>query len=389
MTVAPAVGLIGVQGYGAVHLRELERLSSTGRARLAACADVRDPAKEQAEALGRLGARFFSDWRQMLEPAPAGAGPLDIVVVASPPHMHLDMALAAVEAGAHVLLEKPPTVTRRDFDELVGAAARRDLRCQVGFQSTGSGALRRVRQIVANEELGSPFSLGATGSWQRDRGYWTRADWAGRAAIGRAVVRDGAISNPFAHASMNCLVAAGVTGGGAEVVRIEAERYRANPIEVEDTGCVRVSLGDGRVFVVAVTLCAQVVEAPALRVAGPLGRARWAYERDTVCVEAGEGSRDESFARRSLAEELVDLAAGRSAQLSCPLESCGAFVDLVEAVHAAPVREVPGRWVHRIGTDMAEHPVITGVEEAVLEAVSQGRLFSEMGVPWAVEARGA
>lgn len=386
-TITPAVGLIGVHGYGAVHLNELGRLSSTGRAKLVACADVRAPSAEQAEAIGSSGTRYFEDWRRMLERAPAGAGPLDVVVVASPPHMHQEMALAAMEAGAHVLLEKPPTVTRRDFDQLVGAGARAGLKCQVGFQSTASGALGRARQIVATEELGGPVGLGAVGTWQRDRGYWTRSEWAGRATIGGQIVRDGAISNPFAHASMNCLVAAGVADGTAEVVGIEVERYRANQIEVEDTASVRVSLGGGDAFVVAVTLCADVVGAPALRIMGPSGRASWPYERDTLSVEARGRSWSESFARRSLTEELVDLVGGRSTQLSCPLERCGAFVELVEAVHAAPVYEVPARWVRHVGSGLGQRPVITGVEEAVEEAVSKGRLFSELGVAWALGAR--
>lgn len=387
MSSPPAVCLIGAHGYGAVHLHEMERLASLGRARLVGCADIRAPAQPQADVLGRLGARCFEDWRQMLAKAPRGVGPVDVVVVASPPHMHAEMAEAALGTGAHVLLEKPPVVTRSDFDRLAGWLERTGLACQVGFQSTGSGALGRARQIVATKELGGPVVLGATGSWQRDRSYWSRAGWAGRATVGGYVVRDGALSNPFAHASMNCLVAAGVADGHGEVAGVEVERYRANGIEVEDTGCVRVSLLDGTGFVVAVTLCAEVAGAPALLISAPAGRASWPYERDTVSMEAAGRSWDETFARRSLAEELIDYVSGRSQHLSCPLERCRAFVELVEAVHRAPVYEVPAQWVRRVGTGEGEHPVITGVDGAVEEAVRDGRLFSELGAPWAVEAR--
>ncbi len=388
MSAAPAAGLIGIYGHGAVHLRELERLSVAGRARVVACADVRAPAGEQAEALGRLGCRYFADWREMLRPAPAGAGPLDMVVIASPPHLHTDMAVAAMEAGAHVLLEKPPVVTLGDFEQLLGAMARTGAACQVGFQSTGSGALGRVRQVLAKAELGDLVSFGVTGRWQRDRAYWTRAGWAGRAVLGGAQVRDGALSNPFAHASMNCLVAAGVAEPGSQLAGVEVERYRANPIEVEDTGCVRVSLASGRAFVVAVTLCAEVVERPVLRIRGAGGQAGWPYEGDTVSIESGQRSWTETFARRSLAAELFDLIDGRSSTLSCPLEHCATFVQLIEAVHAAPVCEVPGRWVGHAGAGVAERPVLAGIDAAVDAAVRQCRLFSELGVPWAVAAPG-
>jgi predicted dehydrogenase len=384
---APTVGLIGIYGHGAVHLRELERLSAAGRARVVACADVRAPAGEQAAVLGRLGCRYFGDWQEMLRAAPAVAGPLDMVVIASPPQLHTDMAVAAMQAGAHVLLEKPPVVTHRDFGQLLAAMASTGVACQVGFQSTGSGALGRVRQLLAKAELGGSCLFGVTGRWQRDRAYWTRAEWAGRAVLRGVQVRDGALSNPFAHASMNCLLAAGAVKPGSQLAGVEVERYRANAIEVEDTGCVRVSLVGGATFVVAVTLCAEVVQRPVLSVWGAEGQAGWPYEGDTVSIERGQRSWTESFARRSLAEELLDFIAGRSSRLSCPLEHCGTFVELLEAVHAAPVYGVPGRWVSRAGAGDAERPVLAGVDAAVDAAVREGRLFSELGVPWAVAAQ--
>lgn len=386
MSAAPAVGLIGIHGHGAVHLRELERLWSAGRANVVACADVRAPTGEQAQVISRLGCRYFEDWQDMLKPAPTGAGPMDMVVIASPPHLHMAMTVAAMEAGAHVLLEKPPVVTLADFEQLVGVMARTGAACQVGFQSTGSGALGRLRQVLAQAELGGSVTLGVTGRWQRDQAYWTRAQWAGRAALHGVQVRDGALSNPFAHASMNCLVAAGAAEPGSRLARVEVERYRANAIEVEDTGCARVSLVGGTTFVVAVTLCAEVVEGPMLHMRGAGGRVHWPYEGDALSFALGERSWTETFARHSLAEELLDVIVGRSSKLSCPLEDCGTFVELVEAVHAVPVHEVPGRWVERTGTGAGERPVLAGVDAAVEAAVSESCLFSELGVPWAVAA---
>lgn len=375
----PTVGLIGVQGYAPVHLRELDRLASLGKARLVACADVLPPANAEAAVISRLGADFFTDWRQMLERTTG----LDVVVVAAPPHLHSEMCLFAAELGVHVLVEKPPVVTVEDFQRLSTAIADSGVLCQVGFQSLGSGALDRLREVALGRGE-APSRLVGWGQWQRDRGYWSRSKWAGKEALGRRPVRDGVLSNPFAHAVMNCLVVMGADDGNG-VRCVEVERYRANPIEVEDTACTRVTLADGRVFSVAVTLCAERAEPPGLYLDAPSGEATWKYEADAVEFSTGARSWKETFRRRSLLEELLTVAGGRSGELrlSCPLERTRPFVEFVEAVHRAPVRDIAPehvRWEEGGGSDRA---ALVGIGPAIEQARLTGRLFSEIGAPWA------
>ena len=377
---APAVGLVGLHGYGASHLRELDRLAGLGQARLAACADVVAPGEEATAVLSRLGAEHFTDWRLML----GQRHDLDVLVVASPLHLHADMCRAAFERGLHVLVEKPPFVSLEDFDALSALASRKGALCQVGFQSTGSAALGRLHQVVAGSELAGPVEVVAAGQWRRPRSYWYRSRWAGREVLDGALVRDGAFSNPFAHAVMNCVLAAGA-GTGERVAAFAAERYRANPIEVEDTGCMRVELAGGRSFVVALTLCAEEVEPPALEVRGPGGQVVWPYETDALQFSVGGRSWQEHFERQSLLGQLVDLVAGRpGAGLSCPLERSRPFVEVVELLHSLPVREVPPEHVRWHGEGMEAYPVLAGVGGAVHGTSRTGRLFSQLDVPWAV-----
>ncbi|MFS2032363.1 Gfo/Idh/MocA family oxidoreductase, partial [Curtobacterium sp. CT11-45] len=72
-------------------------------------------------------------------------GPVDVVVVAAPIAAHLPLALAALESGADVLLEKPPVTTRADLATLLDAERRSGRVVQVGFQSLGSHALPALR----------------------------------------------------------------------------------------------------------------------------------------------------------------------------------------------------------------------------------------------------
>lgn len=378
--LAPLVGLVGVNGYGTVHLREIARLAGLGWARLVCCADVARPGDEQSGIISRLGAKYFPDWQEMLAAQPD----LDVLVIASPLHLHQEMALAAFESGAHVLLEKPPAVSSGSFSALVDAKARAGVLCQVGFQSAGSGALAKFGEIVLGDDVGHPKRVAATGSWQRDRRYWTRSEWAGKESLRGVTVGDGAISNPFAHAVMNCLVAVGA-GAGASLEAVVAERYRANPIEVEDTACMRVTVAGGASFVMAVTLCAEQTVPATLQVSGPRGTVAWAYEADTIGYDLDGRSWEENFVRRSLLEELLAAVDGRdgAAGLSCPLERTRPFVEVVEAVHSEPVRTVRPehvRWENDAGTARA---VIAGVGSAIQQAAATGQLFSEQGVAWA------
>lgn len=379
----PSVGLIGVRGYGATYVHELDRLAGLNRARFVACADMVAPAGAEAEVISRLGTHFFTDWRHML----FGPGAFDIVVIAAPIHLHAEMCLAAFASNANVLVEKPPVVSLEDFEGLVAGSERNGVLCQVGFQSCGSLGLRRLRGLVAKAELGEPVRLVATGQWQRDRAYWSRSEWAGKEALGGALVRDGAFSNPFAHAVMNCLWAVGA-GVGDAVRAVDIERYRANRIEVEDTGCMRVELVNGAEFVVAVTLCAEGTEAPALHVRGPRGTVAWKYEGDALSFVADGRCWEEYFDRRSLLEELLAVVAGHvgSGHLSCPLGRTRPFVEVVEAVHSTPLWDVPAEYIRWEGEGDGTRAIIVGVEAAIRRAHGTGELFSELGIPWAMRS---
>jgi len=367
------VVLVGGHGYGLVHLRELERLAAAGQARLVACADTRPAGGEAGVIAARLGAAWLDDYRQAIEHYRP-----QVVVVAAPPHLHASMGEFAMEAGCDLYLEKPPTATSADLARLLDTMARTGRFCQVGFQSLGSDALQHVARLAGRDAADPSATLGATGRWQRDRRYWTRGAWTGRASVNGSPAGDGALSNPFAHAVMNCIAV-----GGAPVGAVEVERYRANPIEVEDTACLRVKTASGASWVVAVTLCAERPEEPALHVRTGGRSLVWHYTQDVVdLVEGGERAR-QTFTRRSLLAELLDVVSGQEGSLSCPLAWSRPFVAIVEAVHAAPVRPIEERWIRVEGAGEDAHPIISEADAVIEEAVSTGRLFSELGVAWA------
>lgn len=109
----------------------------------------RDP-----EMLDRMGQHFgvaarFTDYRQLLD-----SGTTDAVVICSPHDLHYEHAAAALEAGQHVLLEKPITTTAADGHRLVALAKDRDLSLVVAQNPPYWSHCRHLRARIDQGSLG-------------------------------------------------------------------------------------------------------------------------------------------------------------------------------------------------------------------------------------------
>jgi predicted dehydrogenase len=94
-------------------------------------------------------ARFTGDFDEML----ADPG-LDAVVVATPVPTHFELSRRALEAGKHVLVEKPPAMTGSEMDELVSLASERELVLMPGHLLLYHPGVRKLRDMIVDGELG-------------------------------------------------------------------------------------------------------------------------------------------------------------------------------------------------------------------------------------------
>jgi len=134
--MAVRVAVIGVGHLGQHHARIYAELPDV---ELVAVADTSEPRREEIG--GRLGVPAVADYRTLL-------GAVDAVSVAVPTFAHHDVALAFLEAGCDVLVEKPITETVAHADALVGAAARRGRILQVGHSERYNGAVQVLSDYV-------------------------------------------------------------------------------------------------------------------------------------------------------------------------------------------------------------------------------------------------
>ncbi|GAA3921643.1 Gfo/Idh/MocA family oxidoreductase [Amorphoplanes auranticolor] len=369
--------MIGANGHGRSHRRRIAELERTGSVRLVALADVQaiDPDPPVPP-----GAAVFTGHRELL----AAATP-DVVVICTPPHTHLPIALDALAAGCDVLLEKPPVPTVEAHVTLQAAVRSSGRSCQVGFQALGSLAAQTLFDAVRAGRLGTIGNVATVASWRRDDAYYARAPWSGRRIVDGRPVLDGALVNPLAHAVMQSLAVAAAAGAG-EPVLLEAERYRTRDIEVDDTAFARITFSGGLRLLAAATLAGEDFIAGEVIVTGSQGRGVLEYPTDRLDLPGITGPPG----RIDLLENLVAHRRDRAGvALVAPLERTAAFTAVVQALTgpgAAPPALLDDSFVEPVGAGPERVQVIRGINAVLREAAESLKLPSESGVAWAVPA---
>ncbi len=149
MTDALRVGVIGVGALGRHHARIL---GDTPGAVLAAIVDV-DPARA-ADIAAQNGAHsHFSDAERLV-------GLVDAVTIASPTEAHHELAAMLLDAGIHVLVEKPMTTTLAQADDLIARASARGLVLAVGHTERFNPAVDAARAFVSRPRFIEVHRLG-------------------------------------------------------------------------------------------------------------------------------------------------------------------------------------------------------------------------------------
>ena len=113
-----------------------------------------DQGRAYARRLGLASDRAYGDWREMLDGERARGDRVDLVTIATPNDTHHAIARAFLEAGFHVLVEKPMTMTVEDGEDLVRLAQQHDRVCAVNYGYSGYPLVRHMRAMVARGDLG-------------------------------------------------------------------------------------------------------------------------------------------------------------------------------------------------------------------------------------------
>lgn len=112
---------------------------------------------------------------------------LDVLVVATPNHLHTDAVMAGIAAGKHVLVEKPPAMTLDETDRMLDAADRAGVRFGCFVQSRVRRAICAMKSAIDAERFGRLLRTDVSMQWWRPPEYYRSAEWRGIARYGAGV----------------------------------------------------------------------------------------------------------------------------------------------------------------------------------------------------------
>lgn len=221
---------IAIVGAGVIGKQHGKVVSELDRLELVA---VADQDLERARALTDVhGGAPFADVAELL-----AATEVDLVAVCTPTGAHGEVAIAALEAGKHVVIEKPAEVTLEKIDQIIAAQERAGTLVTVISQHRFDPSTEIVVDAIAGGRLGRLTSGIASIDWWRGQSYYDSGDWRGTWELDGG----GALMNQGVH-TVDLLVAA--LGEPVEVFAY-TDLLAHRDIEVEDVavGVVRFSSG--------------------------------------------------------------------------------------------------------------------------------------------------
>ena len=173
----PGLAIVGFGGMGSQHAKMLGSVSDVFR--LAGIYDIREERQQYA---AKLGLSPFASYEELL------ASPdVDVVLIATPNHLHRPLSIQALQAGKHVICKKPAMLNAEELEDVL-AVARKSGRVFVVHQNRRwDDDFRAVKQVLKGNSLGKVFTIesrimgsqGIPGDWRtkREFGGGMLLDW--------------------------------------------------------------------------------------------------------------------------------------------------------------------------------------------------------------------
>ena len=275
MSTRLRTAVIGAGTIGTVHARALTELPDD--IELVAVADT-DLARAE-----KLAAEYGVEATGDI-PALLARTDVDAVTVCTPSGLHADLAVAALEAGKHVVVEKPIDVSLAAADRIIAAEQRSGLTVAVISQHRFDPSTEKVMAALRAGQLGRVTSAIASHAWWRGQSYYDSGEWRGTWALDGG----GATMNQTVH-TINLLITA--VGTPVEVYAHTA-RLAHERIEVEDTAVAVVKFATGALGVIHATTAAYPGLDARLSIYGSKGSAVISDD-ELVFVHATDGEAEE------------------------------------------------------------------------------------------------
>ena len=279
-----SVGIIGAGGISRLHAMAIATLDNVS---LAGFADRSfEFAKAKAE---EFNTKAFESVDAMLADKS-----VDAVIIATPSGMHRDSAVAAANAGKHILCEKPLEINTARIDDVIEACDKNAVKLGCIFQMRVSPSVSEVRKVMQAGRFGKMLLASANMRWYRDNNYYDSSNWRGTWKFDGG----GALINQAVHMVDTLLF----INGDVEAVSAFSGTFTHN-IEVEDNLCATLKYRNGSFGTIEVSTCC----AP-----GFPRRMEFSGANGTVAIEEDKISRWEFVDQKAEDEEILKAFSGTS-----------------------------------------------------------------------------
>jgi predicted dehydrogenase len=393
--------VVGLGGYGLVHIDAVRWLAERGLASLAGVVALEVDRKARPEMTASLLQQGVALYRSVDEFF-ASRPEAEVLTVPVGIHLHVPLSVAAMRAGLHVYCEKPVAGTVQEVDQLIAVQGETGRRVAIGFQHIWSRSIQELKARILDGRLGPVRRASVLCGWPRSRQYYTRNEWAGKLRVGPHWILDSPANNAHAHYLMNVLYLCGERRDAAAVPeRVRAELYRANPIEGPDTVQLMCDIKGGTRLHVCFTHTNAVPLGPSLRLECAAGEALWEGDNGKTVVRYANGTveqfdnlthdkwRYDGFADfvgalREGREPLCTPAAARAQTLAVNAmhESCPSILEIPRQE-----LEVVEDWEMFPPNTRGTFHRVRNLDEILRSAIERSMFLSEMGVDWARDCR--
>ncbi len=296
---------------------------------------IPEAGRSYAKELGIADDRAYGDWKEFLAAESAREDRVDLVTIATPNSTHYEIAKAFLEAGFHVLCEKPMTVTVEDANDIVETCRRTGKICAVNYGYSGYSLVRHMRAMIARGDLGDVRVVVAEFS----HGHHADAAQADNPRIRwRYDPAQMGVSAQFADCGIHALhMASFVTG--QNVTKLSADfASTISSRELEDDAMVNFRMDGGavgRLWTSAVAVGR--MHGLTLQVFGEKGGLRWAQEQPNQLYWTPTNGRVQVIERGEAdlspeADRTTRVTIGHAEGM--PLAFANIYADLAEAIRA-------------------------------------------------------
>ena len=187
------VMVVGCGRAAAAHLKAIDYFEKKKQLVLTAIVDRDQKAIERTLRERRQGAPkpiVANDSKEIL-----ARQDIDICVIATPPRTHAPIGLAALEAGAHLIVEKPLALDRKDAYALCNTAREKNLKIAVGLKFRYIPGVQELKEWLDSGIIGDLLYGSVIVRWGHDQAYYDQAQW-----FGTWEAEGGALMNQSIHA---------------------------------------------------------------------------------------------------------------------------------------------------------------------------------------------